>query len=59
MTIFLIFSNAIRDIGNIFAASDRHFKTVQLCLNEYLPKTNNYAVKGRQMFSTDHSSGYE
>ena len=30
---FLIFSNDIKDNGNIFAASDRYFKTLELCLN--------------------------
>ena len=49
ITCILIFSNAI---GNSFAASDRHFKNVQLCLYGYFPMTNNYAVKGRQMVST-------
>ena len=33
MNFILIFSNAIRDIGNIIAASDRHLKTLQFCLN--------------------------
>ena len=33
ITFFLIFSNAIKDIGNIFAAYDRNFKILQLYLN--------------------------
>ena len=47
--VLLIFLKVISDNGNIFAAYDRHFKTLQLCLNEYLLKINNYVVKWRQM----------
>ena len=32
-TFFLIFSNTIKYIRNIFAASDRHLNNLQLCLN--------------------------
>ena len=53
ITIFLIFSNAVRDIGNIFAASDRHCETLQLGFNECL--LINYIVKERQTLSTSRN----